>query len=285
MLAYETLWAIKDIKEKKLKEFFKSHTPSETLKEISSQPDFFSLKKSPDTIKNKVNIFLDNSLKNEFKRFSIVVNKSFQYPESLNKATLPIGLFYYKGHLDILQTECISIVGTRKPSENGIKTAKELSKELVSKKFTIVSGLAKGIDTIAHQSVIDNNGKTIGVIGTPINKYYPEENKNLQDEIANKFLIISQVPFYKYANEPFNHRRFHFPRRNKIMASISKATIVVEASDTSGSLIQARECLRQGKKLFIWDSCFKNPKSKWAFNLEKRGAIRVSNPKDVLDSI
>ena len=99
-------------------------------------------------------------------------------------------------------------------------------------------------------------GLTIGVIGTPINEYYPKENKKLQDEIAKDFLLISQVPFYRYAHEPFKHRSYHFPRRNMIMASISKATVIVEASDISGSLIQAQECLKQNKKLFIMEFMF-----------------------------
>ena len=281
MLAYETLWAIKGIKEKILKESFSNYTPSETLKELTSQSALFSSKESSDKIKNKVSKFLDTSLKNEFKTFSIMVNKNFQYPENLNKIH-PIGLFYYKGSLDILHTKCISIVGARKAIKCVIDSTKKLSKELVSEGFTIVSGLATGIDTAAHESAIKNGGNTIGVIGTPINKYYPKENKELQDEIAKKFLLISQVPFYKYANESFAHRKFHFPRRNGVMASISEATVIVEASDTSGSLTQARECLKQEKKLFILDSCFKNPKIKWPLNYEKRGAIRVKSAKDIL---
>ena len=151
--------------------------------------------------------------------------------------------------------------------------------------YTIVSGLAKGIDTIAHETALSERGYTIGVIGTPINEYYPKENKNLQDKIAKKCLLISQVPFYKYATEPFPHRKFHFQRRNMTMASISEATVIVEAGNTSGSLIQARECIKQGKKLFILDSCFKNPKIKWPLRFEKKGAIRVKTTKDIIQSI
>ena len=150
--------------------------------------------------------------------------------------------------------------------------------------FTIVSGLAEGIDTAAHQSTIANEGLTIGVLGTPINEYYPLENRRLQNQIAKDFLLISQVPFYKYANESFKHRSYHFPRRNMIMASISKATVIVEASDTSGSLIQARKCLQQNKKLFIMDSCFNNSKINWPRSYEKKGAIRVKNTSDILDN-
>ncbi len=288
MSAYETLWAMEDIKEKTLKEMFEKYTPFETLKRISNQyeqqQELFVSKQSTLEIQEKVNKFLENSLGKKHLPFSIVVNRGIQYPESL-KSDYPIGLFYYKGDLGILETKCISIVGARKASPLGIQKAKELAKELSTKEFTIVSGLAQGIDTAAHQSAIENNSLTIGVIGTPINKYYPQENKHLQDEIAKNFLLISQVPFYKYENEPFKHRSYHFPRRNMTMASISKATVIVEASDTSGSLVQARECLKQNKKLFIMDSCFNNPKISWPGTYEKKGAIKVKNYSDILDNI
>ena len=283
MLAYETLWAIENIKEKTLREFFNHYTPSETLKEIShsKQLDLFTSENSHDKIKNKVDNFLKNSLHDKLNTFSIVVNKNFQYPKNLIN-DYPIGLFYYKGNLDILDTRCISIVGARKVSPYGLKKSQKISEELTAEKFTIVSGLAKGIDTAAHQSAIEARGNTIGVIGTPINEYYPKENKELQDKIAKEFLLISQVPFYKYANEPFKHRAYHFPRRNMTMASVSEATVIVEASDTSGSLIQARECLKQNKKLFILDSCFDNLKIKWPISYEKKGAVRVKSASDIL---
>lgn len=291
MLAYETLWAIensnKDLKEKDLKELFNHYTPSETLEQISNQIkfNFSSSDISSNKIEKAVNRFLDTSLVNELNTFSIVVNKNFQYPDKLNKTTCPIGLLYYKGNLDLLYTKCISIVGARTASAEGITRAKRLAKELTHKKFTIVSGLAKGIDVAAHQSAIENKGNTIGVIGTPINEYYPKENKELQDRIAKDFLLISQVPFYKYANEPFNHHKFHFPRRNMTMASISDATVIVEASETSGSHTQARECLKQKKKLFILDSCFNNPAIKWPLKYEKEGAIRIQSTEDIINLI
>ena len=286
MSAYETLWAMEDIKEKTLKEMFKQYTPFETLEKISNhgQKELFSFKQSTVKIQEKVNKFLEDSLGKQNLPFSIVVNRGIQYPKNL-KRDYPIGLFYYKGDLGILETKCISIVGARKATTLGIAKTKELAKELIDQGFTIVSGLAQGIDTAAHQSTIENNGLTIGVIGTPINKYYPLENKNLQDKIAEDFLLISQVPFYRYANEPFKHHSYHFPRRNMIMASISKATVIVEASDTSGSLVQARECLKQNKKLFIMDSCFNNSEISWPKAYEKKGAIRIKNTSDILDNI
>ena len=288
MLAYETLWAlehnVKTVKEKDLKQWFKAYSPSETLEQMPAQTELFSPNKEFHQIKEKVSKFLKNSLKNELKTLSIVVNKGFQYPENLRNQ-YPIGLFYCKGNLDILETDCISIVGARKATAQGINKAKTIAKDLCKENYTIVSGLALGIDTAAHQSAMENSGRTIGVIGTPINEYYPKENKELQDKIAKEFLLISQVPFYKYANESFNHQRFHFPRRNMTMASISLATVVIEASDTSGSLVQAKECLKQKRKLFILDSCFKNPKIKWPSAFEKKGAIKVKDTADILKHI
>ena len=286
MVAYETLWAMEDIKEKRLKELFKKHTPSEALKKTleSNQLDLFSKESPYDEIKNKVDSFLKESLRDKLSAFSIVVNGNVQYPKSLTD-NYPIGLFYYKGNLDLLSGRHISIVGAREASLEGILKAKQLAEELTAENFIIVSGLAKGIDTAAHQSAIDAKGYTIGVIGTPINEYYPKENKQLQDKIARDFLLISQVPFYKYAHEPFRHRTYHFPRRNMTMASISEATVIVEASDTSGSLVQARECLKQKKKLFIMDSCFKNQKIKWPASYEKKGAVRIKNTSDILKYI
>ena len=288
MLAYETLWALQSSKEKFLKEsmltkMFVHYTPSEALQEVSSQLNLFSTKTSDD-IKKEVQDFFKVAFHNKFNTFSIVVNKGFQYPEDL-KSQYPLGLFYYKGNLDILGTKCISIVGSRKASDKGLKQTKILSQELSDEGWTIVSGLALGVDTVAHQSAIDNQKQTIGVIGTPIHEYYPKQNKALQDRIAKDFLLISQVPFYKYAHEPFKHRAYHFPRRNKTMASISKATVIVEAGETSGSLVQAMECLKQKKQLFIMDFCFDNPKIKWPRQYEKQGALRIKSTSDILDYI
>ena len=292
MLAYETLWAIENteesIKEKTLKDWFKKYTPSEALSQlkttVSHQPSLLAPNKSYEELEQKINKSVEGLLQDQSNPFSIMTNRSFQYPENLI-THYPIGLFYYKGDLGMLETRCISVVGTRKASSKGVENTRKLVKELSDKKFTIVSGLATGIDSIAHQSAIENKGRTIGVIGTPINQCYPKENQTLQNQIAKDFLLISQVPFYKYKHEPFDHHKFHFPRRNMTMASISEATVIVEASDTSGSLIQARECLKQNKKLFILDLCFHNSKITWPMDYEKKGAIRITNTSDILKHI
>lgn len=234
---------------------------------------------TPNNIEDIKNFF--SNLKN--KDFSILTKYNYQFPKILENTY--IKSLYYKGDLGLLESpNKISIVGARRASEDGIKRAKKLAGELSNKDFIIVSGLAQGIDTAAMHSVIECKGHLIGVIGTPINEYYPKENKKLQDTVSRKHLLISHVPFYKYSKQPFDTKKFYFPERNAVMAAISDATIIVEASETSGSLTQARACLEMGRKLFILNSCFEK-KLKWTSTYEKRGAIRVKTIDDILDNL
>jgi DNA processing protein len=143
--------------------------------------------------------------------------------------------------------------------------------------------LAKGIDTAALTGALEARGKVIAVIGTPIDEYYPKENKELQDYIASHHLLLSQVPFYKYKNEHFKARRYYFPERNKTMSALSEATIIVEASDRSGTLTQARACFKQKRPLFILNSCFENPDITWPHNYSKRDNVyRVQDINDII---
>jgi DNA processing protein len=217
-----------------------------------------------------------------FNGFSVCVNGTYHYPVRLRNARYPIELFYYKGDIGLLESPSISIVGARKCTEDGARRAKKLSRNLGEAGFTVVSGLARGIDTVAIEETLSLGGNVVGVIGTPINRYYPPENRKLQDRLAEEKLLISQVPFYVYAKEPFAAKRLHFPQRNETMAALSEATVIVEASDTSGALTQARACLQQGRRLFILDSCFENPGITWPRSFEKKGAIRVKDIADVV---
>ena len=128
-------------------------------------------------------------------------------------------------------------------------------------------------------------GKTIGVIGTPITKNYPPENKELQEIIAKNFLLISQVPIVRYLKQNYKINRIFFPERNKTMSALSQATVIVEAGETSGTLIQARAAIEQGRKLFILDSCFNNNNITWPKRFEKMGAIRVKNYEDIRNGL
>lgn len=274
MIAYETLWAMPKQTLKTISELFARNRvlPSQLLACCVSEHLFNNVEE----LKHEVENYLRKS-----NGFSVCVNGAFQYPKTLQKAKYPIELFYYRGDIGFLESHCISVVGARKCTEEGVKRAKKLARGLVENGYTVMSGLAAGIDTAAMMEVVKMKGNTVGIIGTPINKYFPAENREFQDCIAEEKLLISQVPFYRYQIEPYSARRRYFPQRNETMAALSEATIVVEASDSSGTLTQARACLQQNNKLFILNSCFENPKISWPEYYEKKGAIRVKDWNDI----
>jgi DNA processing protein len=277
MAAYETLWAIDRVTLKGVAGFFQRWPglPSRLLRAlVAEQKDLMPLH-------HQVSDFVAR-----LRGFMISVNGGFQYPVRLLDARYPIHLFYYRGFIELAETRCISVVGARKASPAGEKRADRLARELVGAGFTIVSGLAAGIDTAAMNAAIsEKNGHTIGVIGTPLTEVYPKENADLQDCVASQHLLISQVPFYRYAHQPFTTKKYYFPERNETMAALSEATVIVEASDTSGSLTQARAAIQQGRRLFILNSCFENPNITWPATYEAKGAIRVRTTDDILSAL
>jgi len=164
---------------------------------------------------------------------------------------------FYTGDLSLLNRPVVSVVGTREATDNGWKRASRLGRELAENKIVVMSGLAKGVDTAALTSAIEAGGKTVGVIGTPLDKAYPIENAELQENIYRDHLLIS--PFR--SGETVH--KSNFPKRNRVMALLSDATVIVEASDTSGTLHQAAECLRQGRWLFIVKSIANDDRLQW----------------------
>ena len=214
-------------------------------------------------------------------RFGTRLNLTGNYPQKLRDARHPVEMLYFQGAWELVETRCVAVVGSRNPTEDGISRAKKLSRSLVERGFTVVSGLATGIDTAAHTAAIEEKGHTIAVIGTPIGTYYPKENRMLQRRIAEEHLLISQVPVLRYAAQHVPQNKLFFPERNVTMSALTEGTIIVEASDTSGTLTQARAALQQGRKLFILDSCFQRDGITWPANFEKRGAVRVRDLSDI----
>jgi DNA processing protein len=214
-------------------------------------------------------------------RFGVRVHGAGEYPQHLRKAEHPVELLYYRGWWDLVDSPCVAVVGTRMPTPEGIARAAKLVKALVRDNFTIVSGLASGVDTIAHKTAIEAGGHTIGVIGTPLSSSYPEGNAELQQQIAETFLLLSQVPVVRHSFQTPYHNKFFFPARNVTMAALSLATVIVEAGETSGTLTQARAALHQGKQLFILDSCFQDTSLTWPSYYEKQGAVRVKDYEDI----
>ena len=213
-------------------------------------------------------------------RFGVRVHGAGEYPQKLRDAAHPIQLLYYQGWWDLVESRSAAVVGTREPTKDGIARATRLVRELVKDNFTIVSGLASGIDTIAHETAIEEGGRTIAVIGTPLSHVYPKDNADLQRKIAREFLLISQVPVKRYERQDYRRNRLFFPERNITMSALTEATIIVEAGETSGTLIQARAALHQGRKLFILDNCFRKGLS-WPQKFADKGAIRVVDYNDI----
>lgn len=218
---------------------------------------------------------------NSLPHFGVRIYGDGEFPDRLNDAKHPIKIFYYQGDWELTYLPSVAVVGTREPSEAGIRRTEQLVKRLVEDEFVIVSGLAKGVDTVAHRAAIAKGGRTIAVIGTPLNYCYPLENRLLQEKIANEYLLISQVPFSRYAKQTYRENRFFFPERNVTMSALTNATIIVEAGETSGTLIQARAALDQGRKLFILENNFMNPALTWPKKFEEKGAIRIKDYEDI----
>jgi DNA processing protein len=214
-------------------------------------------------------------------RFGVRVHGAGEYPEKLRDAVHPVELIYYQGWWDLVESRCVAVVGARKASDQGIARTLRLVRELVKDDFTIVSGLAAGVDTAAHETAIDAGGRTIAVIGTPLSHTYPRGNVELQRRVGRDFLLISQVPVKRYENQDYRQNRLFFPERNITMSALTEATVIVEAGETSGTLIQARAALQQGRKLFILDSCFRNKRLTWPHRFAEKGAIRVADYEDI----
>jgi DNA processing protein len=214
-------------------------------------------------------------------QFGLRINHAGDYPKRLRDARHPIEVLYFQGAWELTETRCVAVVGSREASDDGIRRAKQLARKLVEREFTVVSGLAAGIDTAAHTAAIEEGGRTIAVIGTPLGTYYPPENRELQDRIARNFLVISQVPVLRYRNQNIGRNRLFFPERNVTMSALTEATVIVEAGETSGTFTQARAALHQRRKLFILDSCFRRSGVTWPASFEKRGAIRVRDAEDI----
>jgi DNA processing protein len=187
---------------------------------------------------------------------------------------------FYAGDLDLLKRPAVSIVGAREATEDGRQRAGRLARELTEAGVIVVSGLARGIDTAAHLSTIEHHGCTAAVIGTPLDKAYPAENAELQETIYRDHLLLS--PF------PIGERVFpsNFPKRNRVMAALTDASVIVEASDTSGSLHQAVECQRLGRWLFIMKSVVDDRQLTWPRKfIGKEHVAILTATTDIIDVV
>jgi DNA processing protein len=218
-------------------------------------------------------------------RFGVRIHGASEFPAVLRDARDPVELLYFKGWWSLVESPCVAVIGTRQPSPAGLRRARTLARQLVAEDWTVVSGLAEGIDTAVHRAAIGAGGRTIAVLGTPLTHVYPPENAALQLQIAESFLAVSEVPVLRYAEQGWQERRGWFPRRNATMSALAGATVIVEAGETSGTLHQARAALQQGRQLFILESCFGVPGLTWPERFERQGAVRARRFDDIRERL
>jgi len=171
----------------------------------------------------------------------------------------------------------VAIIGTRTPSAEGLKIASRISKTLAQQGVIIVSGLARGIDTAAHNAAIEAGGRTIAVLGTPLSQSYPRENAELQSLIMRSHLAVSQF------DEKHPTTRTNFVVRNRTMALIADASVIIESGEGGGSLHQGWEALRLGRPLFIHTREFAKRGLEWPRKMAEYGAVEFKEPSDILD--
>lgn len=203
--------------------------------------------------------------------------KSAQYPELLKHIPDPPKQLYCRGNLDLLQTECFAVVGTRSLTAYGKEAAQTIVPGL-AKHFTIVSGLALGIDAVAHRATLDAGGRTIAVLGSGVELITPDTNRKLgQDILKNGGLIVSEEEGKKPAHKG------SFPIRNRIISGLSKGTLIIEADEKSGSLITAKLTGEQNRDVFAVPGSIFSTKSFGPHKLIRMGAKLVTSAHDVLE--
>ncbi|MBU0952758.1 MAG: DNA-processing protein DprA [Elusimicrobia bacterium] len=209
----------------------------------------------------------------------ILIPENDSYPQHLKTLQdFPVVL-YAKGKFDKNDIYSVAIVGTREPTDYGKKVTQKLSKEFANLGVTVVSGLARGIDTVAHTQSLNSGGRTIAVLGNGMNFHYPPENQILEDKISKCGAVISEFPLDTSPD------RFNFPKRNRLIAALSLGTIVIEGSDKSGTLITAKFAAEQGKDVFAVPGDVFSKYSYAPHFLLKQGARLIDKAEDVIEEI
>ena len=201
------------------------------------------------------------------------------YPEMLTQIPGPPLALFVNGNVDALQLPAIAVIGSRNPTQGGRRNAHEFSKHLATQGFAIVSGLAQGIDTAAHEGALDAGGKTIAVLGTGIDRVYPAANRRLAHAVAENGALVSEYPL---GAPP---ERWHFPERNRLISGLSLGTLVVEAARRSGSLITARLAAEQGREVFVLPGSIHNALARGCHELIRQGAKLVETAGDILSEL
>ena len=280
LVALNMVWEMGSIRLKRLLEFF--GTPQKILKvPLDKLNGVYGI--GPE-IAGKIHSLRPEDVTKEFAQaekldLKIIDYTDKNYPENLKEIPgFPIVL-YIKGELKPADKLSLAIVGSRRASFYGLTCAERLAGELARRQLTIVSGLARGIDTYAHRGALKQGGRTIAVMGSGFNNIYPQENKELAEEIAKNGAVISEFPLDA---QPWKQ---NFPRRNRLISGLSLGTLVVEAARNSGALITADFALEQGREVFALPGKVDAKNSFGTNGLIKQGAKLVSCVDDIMEEL
>ena len=202
-----------------------------------------------------------------------------EYPPLLKEIHDPPAVLFAMGNLSLLQKPALAIVGARDADEYALRALDRILPALINGEIVIISGLAKGTDTMAHSRAIAHGGDTIAVIGGGFFHIYPSENKRLAERIAREHLLLSEYPPVR------RPEKWHFPMRNRIISGLSWGTLVVQAKERSGSLITADFALEEGREVFAFPGPVDSVLSEGTNRLIQQGAKLVANSTDIMDEM
>jgi len=209
----------------------------------------------------------------------LVVRGTEAYPAALQEIYDPPLVLYTRGDMELLSAPSLAIVGTRRPTFYGLQMAEGLASDLGSRGLAVVSGLARGIDAAAHRGCLESGGRTLAVLGCGIDVVYPREHRQLTEKILQKGLLVTEFP-PGTSPSPQN-----FPVRNRIISGIALGTLIVEASEYSGSLITARLAMEQNREVFALPGNLTSPQSFGPNFLIKQGAKLVQSWRDIIEEL
>ena len=247
--------------------------PISTLKSYHLKENQINALLHPNLLKIEENI----SWIDESQNRTIICFDDPRYPAQLKEISNPPLLLYLQGDFSLLKAPQIALVGSRNCTPYGQEKSYQFASELAQSGFTVTSGMALGIDGFAHQGALDNNGKTIAVLGTGLNNIYPKRHMKLAQKIREKGLLVSEF----WPNSPAIPS--NFPRRNRIISGLSLGVLVIEASKRSGSLITARYANEQNRELFALPGSIDNSQACGCHHLIQQGAKLVINVSDITE--
>lgn len=201
------------------------------------------------------------------------------YPARLREIAQPPPVLYLRGEIKEEDTWAVAIVGTRRVTSYGRQVTEEIASFLARNGVTVVSGLARGVDGIAHQAALNAGGRTLAILGSGVDRIYPPEHRALAEQMIESGAVVSD---YSPGTPPESS---NFPPRNRIISGLSMATIVIEAGETSGALITARFAVDQGREVFALPGNIFAPQSKGPNRLIQQGAHPLLKPQDILDAL